>query len=478
MKLDNHKQKLTITSGPASSDLETMKQIIAAGATVIRANFSHGSIEEQKHKFDTAKQAAKELGVNISLMLDTKGPEIRVGKMRDGAVALKSGQELKILTTTDEYLNVIGDEEHVTVGYDMSQDLKVGDTVLFDDGKLTSKVISVKPGIVTVELINSHTLKTNKRINLPNVDFSLPFLSEKDINDVIFGAEYGVDYVAASFVNNAKNVKDLRDLLNKHGGHEIQIISKIESQIGINNIDEIIEAGEGIMVARGDLGLEIPYYEVPYWQTQIIDKCRAANKVCVVATQMLDSLENNPQPTRAEVSDVYWATNYGADSTMLSNETAAGKYPVRAVEVMKTINKKAENDFYNSCKYTKYVEKLLAKLDLDNEQDIRVSKIVKSAMNGEYKYTIVVSKDESILRKLSNFRLNTTFIGVISNERAATTFGLNSGVKIINDTAKIYQNIIHDNNKVLDIEPMLEHDVDDSYLLVVEDKITFKKFTK
>ncbi|MCT4469352.1 pyruvate kinase [Mycoplasma sp. HS2188] len=478
MKLDNHKEKLTITSGPAVFSLEMMKNVINAGATVIRANFSHGNIEEQKAKFDLARQAAKEIGVNVSLLLDTKGPEVRVGKMKNGAVAIAQGKELKILTTPEAYQNLEGDDNQVSVPYDMSADLKVGDKVLFDDGKLTSTVTKVVPGEVTVVTANAHVLKTNKRINLPNVDFSLPFLSEKDINDVKFGAQYGVDYIAASFVNSAKNVNDLRQLLNDNGGEKIQIISKIESQIGINNIDEIIEASDGIMIARGDLGLEIPYYEVPYWQQQIIDKCRSVGKVVIVATQMLDSLENNPQPTRAEVSDVYWATSYGADSTMLSNETAAGKYPVRAVEVMRTINQRAENDYYASSAYSKWIDELLNKLDKDNEQNILISKIVKAVQNGDYKYTVIVTKDESILSKLSQFRLNTVFIGVIADEKAQTAFGATSGVKIPYDAADLYKQISNDESKITEVEKLLEFDKDDKYVLVLENELKYKKFAK
>ncbi|AIA29462.1 pyruvate kinase [Mycoplasmopsis californica] len=475
MKLDNHKQKLTITMGPASSNLEIMKQIIGAGATVIRANFSHGSIEEQKQKFEIAKQAAKELGVNISLMLDTKGPEIRVGQMRDGAVEIKQSQELKILTTPEAFATIIGNEKQVTVPYDMSKDLKVGDKVLFDDGKLTSTVTEVHPGEIKVVTANTHILKTNKRINLPNVDFSLPFMSEKDINDVIFGAEYGVDYVAASFVNSAKNVVELRKLLNSHGGNNIQIISKIESQFAINNIDEIIEASDGIMIARGDLGLEIPYYEVPYWQTQIIAKCRQVNKVVIVATQMLDSLENNPQPTRAEVSDVYWATNSGADSTMLSNETAAGKYPVRAVEVMRTINLKAENDFYNSVKYSQNIEYLLANLDKSAKDASLIEEIVKATAGGAYKYAIIVTNNPQILQKLSNFRLNTLFIGVIDNDEKATKFGLTSGVKIPYNTADLFKKISVSTEKITEIIDKLDLNQGDEFLFVHEGKIELKK---
>ncbi|TQC54157.1 pyruvate kinase [Mycoplasmopsis mucosicanis] len=476
MKIDNHKIKLTTTLGPVSSSVEMIKELVKTGATTIRVNFSHGSVDEQVLKFDAARQAAKELNTNISLLLDTKGPEIRVGKMRDGAVAFAQNQSFKILTTPEAFATVIGDEKQVCVPYDMSKDLKVGDKVLFDDGKLTTTVTNVIPGEITVLTANAHTLKTNKRINLPNVEFSLPFLDAKDITDVTFGAKYGVDYIAASFVNSAKNVKELRDLLDKNGGKNIQIISKIESQMGINNIDEIIEASDGIMIARGDLGLEIPYWEVPYWEIQIVKKCRALGKIVVVATQMLDSLENNPQPTRAEVSDVYWATSLGADSTMLSNETAAGKYPIRAVEVMRTINKKAEYDYFNTEEYNTNINSLISQFVVDGDQAVLIKNIIKTTQNGDYKYCFVVTDDAELLHKLSRFRVDTMFIGIINNEQKTTSFGLNSGIKIAPKSVELFSKLENNAQNTEILEELVEFNPGDNYLIVINNEIKHKKF--
>ncbi|KAJ3615486.1 hypothetical protein Zmor_016382 [Zophobas morio] len=256
--------KIITTIGPSTSKKDDLLKLFEAGMTTIRLNFSHGTQEEQLDKIVKAKELRKELGKPISILLDTKGPEIRVGKMKDGAQKIVAGTEVRIFTNPDEYATRESSDTEMTVSYDMSIDLKAGNTVLVDDGKLELTVINVEPGIVTCKAFNTHVVKTNKRINLPGVDFSLPFLGEKDKSDIAFAAKQELDYIAASFVNTPENVEDIRKILKENGGDSIQIISKIESKIGIYNIDKIIEASDGIMIARGDLGLEIPFYEVPY----------------------------------------------------------------------------------------------------------------------------------------------------------------------------------------------------------------------
>lgn len=305
MKLIDKRSKLIGTIGPASDKKEVLKSLIINGMTTIRANFSHGDKEEQLSKFKLAREIEKELNVPISIMLDTKGPEIRVGQMKDGAQLIKANTEVIVYTTDADYKTKKGSSSEVTVSYEMDKDLKKGDKVLFDDGKLVTIVTSVSEGSIVVKTVNAHLLKSNKRINLPGVEFSLPFLSQKDKDDIKFGIENGIDYIAASFVNSAANVNELKEVVKAANGKGIQIISKIESDIAIQRIDEIIEASDGIMIARGDLGLEIPYYEVPFNQKKIIRKCRKLGKTVIVATQMLDSMEKSPQPTRAEVTDVY-----------------------------------------------------------------------------------------------------------------------------------------------------------------------------
>nr|WP_307926227.1 pyruvate kinase [Mycoplasmopsis bovis] len=346
-----------------------MRSLIEAGATCIRVNFSHGSHEEHLNKFKIAKKISEDMHLPVSLILDTKGPEIRVGKIKGGAQFIPANSEIKIHTTESKYKELEGDAKELSVSYDMSKDLKDGDFVLFDDGKLSAVVTKVSKGIVFVKTLNSHNLKTNKRINLPGVDFSLPFLSEKDINDVKFGISQGVNYIVLLHsLIQLRMFSDLRKLLHDNNAKHIQIISKIESHLGIDNIDEIIAASDGIMVARGDLGLEIPYYDVPYFEKLMIRKCREAGKPVIIATQMLDSMETNPHPTRAEVTDVYYAIELGSDATMLSGETASGAHPLEAVITMSNINKRAENEFYDNTLLRCAIRRSKKKIELKRKQ--------------------------------------------------------------------------------------------------------------
>ncbi|WP_369016423.1 pyruvate kinase [Metamycoplasma hominis] len=425
MKFNELRTKIVATIGPSSDNYDTMKNLIEAGVTTIRANFSHGGPETHVNKFEIARQISKELNIPISLMLDTKGPEIRVGKMENDGVTIPANHILKIRTDENSYKNFLGTQDQITVSYRMDNDLKIGDKVLIDDGKLVTTVKDIKKFEITVETVNEHFLKTNKRINIPGVNFSLPFLSQKDIDDIIWGAKYKVDYIAASFVNSAKNVKEIRDILNANGGENIQIISKIESKMAINNIDEIIEASDGIMVARGDLGLEIPYYDVPYYEKKIIRKCRLVGKEVIVATQMLDSMENNPIPTRAEVTDVYYAVELGADSTMLSGESASGKYPVEAVKVMSKIAKRAEKEYYNELFYGKQIEKVA---NHPTSRMLIAYEVAKILQSGEYKFAIILSHTGKLLKEVAKYRPNAFIVGVVSDNRLVWSFGITAGV--------------------------------------------------
>ncbi|UUM19219.1 pyruvate kinase [Mycoplasma sp. 1018B] len=461
----NKKSKLVITIGPASENYEVMKSLILAGATCVRGNFSHGTHEEQKAKFDIAKQISKELNIPISLMLDTKGPEIRIGKMKDGGQQIQANTILKVHTTSEAYSKLEGTHNEITVSYDMSQDLKVGDIVLFDDGKLTSHVINVESGLVEVKTFNNHYLKTNKRINLPGVDFSLPFLSEKDKNDILFGIKEKIDYVAASFVNSAQNVKELRTLLNENNGKNIGIIAKIESQLGVNNIDEIIEEVDGIMVARGDLGLEIPYYEVPVVQKMIIEKCRKAGKYVIVATQMLDSMENNPHPTRAEVTDVYHATELGADSTMLSGESASGKYPELAVKTMSTINKRAEEEFYQIDNYEKEFNKA-SKSNCNCEFTQKLAHdLALKIKNNNYKYLVLVTQYPEIIKELTKYRPNTIIIPVLDKNELTTKYGVVYGVWPILNSEELFSKVKNNINNVKELFNTFKLELNDKILI-------------
>lgn len=323
------KTKIVCTIGPKTESEEVLSSLLDAGMNVMRLNFSHGDYEEHGQRIKNLRAVLKRTGQQAAILLDTKGPEIRTMKLVNGAdVSLRAGQTFTF--TTDQ--SVVGNSERVAVtcpGF--TQDLAVGNTVLVDDGLLGMTVTSVTQDEVVCKVLNNGDLGENKGVNLPGVSIALPALAEKDKRDLIFGCEQGVDFIAASFIRKRSDVLEIREHLQQHGGEHIQIISKIENQEGLNNFDEILEASDGIMVARGDLGVEIPVEEVIFAQKMMIEKCNRARKVVITATQMLDSMIKNPRPTRAEAGDVANAILDGTDAVMLSGESAKGKYPLEAV---------------------------------------------------------------------------------------------------------------------------------------------------
>ncbi len=327
------KTKIIATLGPATSTVEIMKDLINAGLSAARVNFSHGSYESHGETIKKLKQAREELSVPVALVLDTKGPEIRTKDFSMDKVVLKQGEKFTI--TTDD---IIGDETKVAVTYaDFAKDLKVGNRVLIDDGLVELVVESIEGNNVHCEIKNSGVLSHKKGVNLPDSKVNLPSLTEKDIEDIKFGITQGFDYIAASFIRSAEDVLAIKKVLDENNGSNIHIISKIESQEGVDNIDSIMEVTDGIMVARGDLGVEIPPEEVPLVQKRLIRKANIAGKIVVTATQMLESMITNPRPTRAEANDVANAIFDGTDAIMLSGETAKGDYPVEAVQMMHRI---------------------------------------------------------------------------------------------------------------------------------------------
>lgn len=430
--------KIIATLGPSSESYELVREMIKSGVTVIRVNFSHGSHEEQRRKMVIARQLSEELNIPISILLDTKGPEIRIGKMRDGGVEVLEGSQIVVLTNQEDYQNTIGDANTITISYQVDKDVQIGDSILIDDGKLNTVVERVEEGRVVIRCINSHYLRSNKRVNIPGATLSLPFLSERDIDDVIFGVENDIDYVAASFVNTADDVRQLRALLDKHNATRVQIIAKIESLVGVQNIDEIIEVSDGIMVARGDLGLEVPYQDVPYYQKLIIRKCREVGKPVIVATQMLDSMEHTPHPTRAEVTDVYFATELGADATMLSGESAQGRFPLEAVRTMAIINRRAEMEFNKKYYYVHNLEKIWASSAKDERDRIAYNTALKTA-DGDYRYVIVLSNSTRLLKRIAQYRPNALIIGIVNNPMLINSFGVTSSVFISRDSIEYYR---------------------------------------
>lgn len=331
------KTKIICTIGPASESREQLMGMIQRGMNVARLNFSHGIHEEHRQRIQAIRKAAADSGEYIAIMLDTRGPEIRTGLLADKKVRLQSGQRFTLTTRP-----ISGNKDKVHINYHhLPQEVKAGDNILLSDGLISLLVEETTEEDIICRVVNGGELGERKGVNVPGIRLNLPFLSDKDIADIKFGIEQDVDYIAASFVRTAEDLLEIKRLLEENGAH-IDIIAKIESQSGVDNLDDIIKLADGVMVARGDLGVEIPTEEVPLVQKQIIEKCNQEGKIVIIATQMLDSMINNPRPTRAEVSDVANAIFDGADAIMLSGESAAGKYPLESVETMARIAHRAE----------------------------------------------------------------------------------------------------------------------------------------
>jgi pyruvate kinase len=334
------KTKIVCTIGPASESKEMLTKLVESGMNVMRLNFSHGDYDEHGARISNIREVSKELGKKVAVLLDTKGPEIRTMNLADGDVVLEAGQTFTL--TTDQ--TVVGDNTKVAVTYeDFAKDLSVGNTVLLDDGLIQLTVSEIKGNDVICNVENTGELGNKKGVNLPGVSVKLPALSEKDKSDIVWGAGQDVDFVAASFIRKASDVVEIRELLKANGGENVKIISKIENQEGVDNFDAILEASDGIMVARGDLGVEIAVEEVIFAQKMMIKACILARKPVITATQMLDSMIKNPRPTRAEAGDVANAILDGTDAVMLSGESAKGKYPSETVAIMAQICERTDN---------------------------------------------------------------------------------------------------------------------------------------
>ncbi len=334
------KTKIICTMGPATDDDKVLRDLMISGMDVARINFSHGTHEEAKERMDRIKRVREELDMPVAIMLDTKGPEIRLKSFKDGKATLVEGEKFTLYT-----YDVEGDNTGVSITYkELPKDITVGTRLLIDDGLIEIEALSVKPDKIICEVKSGGEVSNSKGVNVPNVSLSMPYMSKKDIDDIVFGIEQDVDFIAASFVRTADDVLQIRGLLEKHNAKDIRIISKIENSEGVNNIDDIIKVSNGIMVARGDMGVEIPLEVLPVMQKRIIKKTYRAGKVVITATQMLDSMIRNPRPTRAETTDVANAIYDGTSAIMLSGETAIGKYPIETVKTMSTIAERTERD--------------------------------------------------------------------------------------------------------------------------------------
>ena len=407
--------KIVCTLGPASEKEEVLRELIKSGLNVCRMNFSHGSHEEHKGRMDLVKKIREELGQPTAILLDTKGPEIRTGQFDMPEVLLEEGQQFTI-TMRD----VMGNKEMCTVSYKgLANDVKAGDTILIDDGLVGLTVKEVNGDDIVCEVQNSGIVKNHKGVNVPGVKVNLPAITDKDRSDIEFGIEQGIDFIAASFVRKVSDVLAIREILEANNADHIKIISKIENQEGVDNLDEIIEVSDGIMVARGDLGVEIPTEEIPVVQKLMIKKCNEAGKPVITATQMLDSMMRNPRPTRAEVTDVANAIYDGTDAIMLSGETAAGKYPVEAVKTMATIAKRAEETMRNrrdKINNSKNVTDAISYATCTTAMDLDARAILSSTSSGH------------TARMVSKFRPDCPIIATTTNEGVRRQLSLTWGV--------------------------------------------------
>lgn len=412
--------KIICTMGPNTNNRDTLKALAENGMDIARFNFSHGDYEEQKGRMDLLKSVRAEIKKPIAILLDTKGPEIRTGQFEsDRKIRLNEGDEF-ILTGED----IMGNEKKVSLTYpDLYKDVKPGATILIDDGLIGLEVKEICGRDIVCTVKNGGELGQKKGINVPDVSVSLPAITQKDKDDIIFGISQGIDFIAASFVQDANAIEEIREILREHGAEHVDIIAKIENNEGLRNIDRIIQAADGVMVARGDLGVEIPAYEVPHVQKIIVDKCNSQYKPVIIATQMLDSMIRNPRPTRAEVTDVANAIREGADAIMLSGETAAGQYPVEALKMMVKIAESTEE-------YLDY-ETLPVFHAVCGDTNVSAAvgvAAVRTATNVQAKCIVTPTMSGQTARTMSNVRSKIPVYAVTPNEWAQRKMQLYWGV--------------------------------------------------
>ena len=412
------KTKIICTIGPASENEEVLTQMCLAGMNVARLNFSHGTYEEHERKISLIKQVRQKLGLPIAIMLDTKGPEYRIRTFAEGKVTIPTGADFTF--TTDE---VEGDETRVSVSYkNLNKDLNPGDVVTVNNGLVQFEVQSIEGSDVHCKCLVGGTLSNRKSMSFPNKVMSGPYLSEQDKSDILFGIRHGVDFIAASFVSCKQDVLDIQQLLDANGGSDIEIVAKIENRSGVDNVEEICSVCSGIMIARGDLGVEIPYVEVPAVQKKLTRKCRMLGKRVITATEMLESMIHNPRPTRAEISDVANAVYDGTSCVMLSGESAAGDYPVEAVKAMARIAEYTEEhtSYKKRFQSTEYLGK--------NNLDCISHAVCSMALDVNAKGIVVCSVSGKTAMLVSRFRTPVDIIGMTTNRKVWRRLSMSWGV--------------------------------------------------
>ena len=412
------KTKIICTIGPACDNEETLTGLCRAGMNVARLNFSHGTQEEHLRRINLIKKVREQLNLPIAIMLDTKGPEYRIGTFRDGPVTLPDGGTFT-LTTED----VIGDETRVSVSYrKLTEELAEGDTVLINNGLVILKVLRTEGSDILCRVEAGGVLNDRKSMNFPGKVLRQDFLSEQDRKDILFGVENDIDFVAASFVSTREDVQSIRDLLDENGGKDVDIIAKIENRSGVEHIEDICAVADGIMVARGDLGVEIPFMEVPALQKYLISKCRMLGKRVITATEMLESMIQNPRPTRAEISDVANAVYDGSSAIMLSGETAAGKYPVQAVETMAKTAAFTEQGIDYAERFRTMKFRIRSNLDAISHATCSM------AVDVGAKAIVVNSISGQTSRMVSRFRCPVNIIGTTTSPKAWRKLNMSWGV--------------------------------------------------
>lgn len=412
------KTKIICTIGPASDSEEVLTQLCLAGMNVARLNFSHGTHEEHLQKINTIKKVREKLNLPIAIMLDTKGPEYRIKTFQNGSVVLNEGDKFT-LTTED----IEGDEHRVSVSYKgLMNDLNVGDTVLLNNGLIIFTVTELTKTEAICEVKAGGILSNRKSMSFPNKVLNQKFLSDQDKDDIRFGVENGVDFIACSFVSRKQDLDDVHAYLDEIGGSDVELIAKIENRAGLNNLVEICNSCSGVMVARGDLGVEVPFEELPGLQKNMIETCRMLGKRVITATEMLESMINNPRPTRAEISDVANAVFDGTSAIMLSGESAMGKYPVLTVKTMSKIAEKAEQDINYVKRFNRYEFKIR------NEVDALSHATCAMAIDLHAKAIVACTMSGITARMVSRFRAPTDIIGMTTNERTWYKLALSWGV--------------------------------------------------
>lgn len=413
------KTKIICTIGPATDNEKVLRKLIRNGMDVARINFSHGTYDEHQKRIDKIKQIREQEGKNVALLIDTKGPEIRTGMLREACVILRAGDEITLTTR-----EVLGDNHIISINYkNFPRELRPGDKVMLDDGLIELEVLKTTEEDVCCKVLSGGTLGCRKGVNLPGIKVQMPYMSERDKEDILFGIRNDVDFVAASFVRNAKDIQEIRNFLNSSGGSDINIIAKIENNEGIENIDEIIEHANGIMIARGDMGVEIPIEGIPSIQKMIIKKCFSAGKVAITATQMLDSMIRHPRPTRAEVTDVANAIYDGTSAIMLSGETAAGKYPDESFMMMDKIARITEADIDYKKRFNRVTTGRLTLANAISHAACTTAHDLEAAA------ILAVTKSGHTARMVSRFRPHCPIIATTTSLKVCRQLALSWGVR-------------------------------------------------